>query len=195
MVETGSSQTESGKESAGSGKRVLDFLRYILTERDEEPKMKRLISVGAACLMGMTAVCGLAQPAGTGTSAASRFVGAWRLASLEQPGADGKLRKITCCGMLVYTNDGHMSVQVMERDPQIPAPLGSEQYSQGGYEASYGRYEADERTHTFTFHVEGALVRTLIGKDLPRSYEFSGKQLIVKSTRSDEHWRVVWERY
>ena len=47
----------------------------------------------------------------------------------------------------------------------------------------------------FTFHVEGALVRALIGKDLPRLYEFSGKQLIVKSTRTDEHWRVVWERY
>ncbi len=35
----------------------------------------------------------------------------------------------------------------------------------------------------------------LVGKDLPRAYEFAGKQLIVKSTRRDEHWRVVWERY
>ena len=57
--------------------------------------------------------------------------------------------------------------------------------------ASYGTYQVDERAHTFTFHVEGALVRSLVGKDLPRSYEFSGKQLIVKSTRADEHWRVA----
>jgi Lipocalin-like domain len=53
----------------------------------------------------------------------------------------------------------------------------------------------DENAHAFTFHVEGALVRTLIGKDLPRAYEFRGNQLIVKSTRADEHWRVAWERY
>jgi hypothetical protein len=38
-------------------------------------------------------------------------------------------------------------------------------------------------------------VRTLVGADLPRFYEFSGKQLIVKSTRPDEHWRAIWEHY
>jgi hypothetical protein len=43
--------------------------------------------------------------------------------------------------------------------------------------------------------VEGALVRALIGKDLLRAYEFSGNQIIVKSTREDEHWRVAWQRY
>jgi hypothetical protein len=86
-----------------------------------------------------------------------------------------------------------MSVQVMERDPQAQDPTGPEQYSQGGYEASFGTYQINESSHTFTFHVEGALVRTLIGKDLPRAFELSGKRLIVKSTRSDEHWRVVWE--
>jgi hypothetical protein len=68
------------------------------------------------------------------------------------------------------------------------------QYAQGGYEASFGRYEIDERAHAFTYHVEGALVRTLIGKDLTRVYELSGKQLIVKSASPNEHWRVAWER-
>jgi Lipocalin-like domain len=66
----------------------------------------------------------------------------------------------------------------MERNPQAQTPAGPEQYSQGGYEASFGTYEIDERTNTFTFHVEGALVRSLIGKDLPRAFEFSGKELI-----------------
>ena len=65
----------------------------------------------------------------------------------------------------------------------------------GGYEATFGTYEVDENAHTFTFHVEGALVRTLIGKDLPRSFEFSGKQLIVKSAQPEEHWKVTWEHY
>jgi hypothetical protein len=97
--------------------------------------------------------------------------------------------------MFVFTRDGHASVQVMERNPQPQAHAGPEQYSQGGYEATFGKYEIDKSAHTFTFHVEGALVRTLIGKDLPRSFEFSSKQLIVKSTRPDEHWKVTWEHY
>jgi hypothetical protein len=69
------------------------------------------------------------------------------------------------------------------------------QYAQGGYEASYGRYDVDERAQTWTFHVEGALVRSLVGKDLTRLYEFSGKQLIVKPSSPDELWRVAWDRY
>ena len=38
-----------------------------------------------------------------------------------------------------------------------------EHCSQGGYEASFGSDQNND-AHTFTFHVEGALVRTLIAK-------------------------------
>jgi Lipocalin-like domain len=124
-----------------------------------------------------------------------RFIGAWRLAWLEEEGADGNVHKADCTGLLVYTADGHMSVQVMYREPQAASAAGSVQYSQGGYEASYGTYSVDEGAHTFNYHVEGALVRTLIGKDLTRVYEFSGGQLIVKSSSPNEHWKVAWEHY
>ena len=87
-----------------------------------------------------------------------------------------------------------MSVQVMYRNWQTQGQAGPVQYAQGGYEASFGRYGIND-ARTFTFHVEGAMVRTLIGKDLPRVYEFSGNQLIVRSTDPTEHWRVTWERY
>jgi hypothetical protein len=150
--------------------------------------MKNMFAVAIVSLLLSVTAASSSQERGK----PGQFVGAWRLAWLEQPGADGKLHRIECCGMLVYSSDGHMSVQVME--PQAQAATGPEQYSQGGYEASYGTYKVQD-AHTFTFHVEGALVRSLVGKDLPRAYEFSGNQLIVKSTRADEHWRVAWERY
>jgi hypothetical protein len=160
--------------------------------------MKGLLSLGVAILfIGMTALtlCGHDR-SGSG-SIRDRFVGAWRLAWLEEQGADGKMHRADCTGLLVYTRDGHMSVQVMYRNPQANSPAASNaapvQYAQGGYEASFGTYEIDERSRTFTYHVEGALVRTLIGKDLPRAFELSGKQLIVKSTHPEEHWRVAWE--
>ena len=122
-----------------------------------------------------------------------RFVGAWRLAWLEEPGPDGKVHRADCTGLFVFTRDGYASVQVMYRNP-TGGDAGPVQYAQGGYEASYGRYDVDERAHAWTLHVEGAMVRSLVGKDLKRFYEFSGNQLIVTPSSADEHWRVAWER-
>jgi len=147
------------------------------------------------------AATGLASnPISAQQRAANQFTGTWHLISLEQPGPDGQLHPIDCSGLFIFTADGHLSVQVMDRNPPPQSPTTPQQnsqaqYSQGGYEASYGTYVVDEKTHTFTFHVEGALVRALIGKDLPRRYQFSGNRLIIQSTHPDEHWRVVWQRY
>jgi hypothetical protein len=157
--------------------------------------MKKLLSLGVVFLFVGTAAITL-YGSGGNEGIRDKFVGAWRLAWLEEEGPDGKIHRADCTGLLVYTRDGHMSVQVMYRnppaDPQPAAISAPVQYAQGGYEASFGTYEIDERAHTFTYHVEGALVRTLVGKDLPRAFELSGKQLIVKSTHPEEHWRVAW---
>jgi hypothetical protein len=39
-----------------------------------------------------------------------RFVGAWRLASLDEPDADGIVHRVERTGMLVFTREGRMSV-------------------------------------------------------------------------------------
>lgn len=119
----------------------------------------------------------------------NRLVGAWKLVSLEEPGADGKVRRADCTGMFVFTRNGKASVQVMYRTAQT-----GNAYAQNGYEASYGSYRLDSSS-TFTFHIDGALVRSLIGKDLKRGYEVSNNRSIVKPTGASEHWKVVWERY
>lgn len=124
-----------------------------------------------------------------------RFVGAWRLVWLEEPDADGKVHRADCTGMFVFTREGRASVQVMYGSPRAGTPSGPVQYVQGGYEASFGRYEVDEATRTFTYHVEGALVRSLVGKELVRSFEMSDRQLIVRSRDPSERWRVAWEHY
>lgn len=148
-----------------------------------------LLLNAVALLIGLTTMT-LAGSENANVGDRDRFIGAWRLAWLEEEGADGNVHKADCTGLLVYTPDGHMSVQVMYRNQQAGSS-----YAQGGYEASYGTYQIDESAHTFTFHVEGALVRALIGKDLTRAYEFSDNQLIVKSVNPNEHWKVAWEHY
>jgi hypothetical protein len=158
--------------------------------------MRKLLLLGVVFLfIGMTAMTLSGSQDRSGDEGIrGRFIGAWRLAWLEEEGADGKIHRADCTGLLVYTRDGHMSVQVMYQNPQAGTSAAAVQYAQGGYEASFGTYQVDEHTYTFTFHVEGALVRTLIGKDLTRVYDFSGDQLIVKSSSPKEHWRVAWER-
>lgn len=162
--------------------------------------MKKLVPLAVLFLLfGLARISSLrasrGQDRGGEQNIKERFIGAWRLAWLEEPDVEGKVHRADCTGMLVYTRDGHMSVQVMYRHPQTGAQAGPVQYAQGGYEASFGTYEIDESAHTFTIHVEGAMVRGLLGRDLPRAFEFSGSQLTVKSTDPNEHWRVAWERY
>ena len=126
-------------------------------------------------------------------TARDKLIGAWRLVSLESPGAEGKVNRITDVkGMLLYTRDGHMSVQLMY--PESGSSL-SNDYVKNGYEASFGSYDVDEGAHTVTHHVEGSITEGLVGKNLPRAYQFSDRHLIIKSTRPDEHWSVTWEHY
>lgn len=155
--------------------------------------MKKLL-LGALLLIAGIIIPASSNQARGKVITPDRFAGAWRLASLEEPDATGSIHKADCAGLLIFTPDGHISVQVMYRDPAPGNSAAPVQYAQGGYEASYGTYQINDN-QTFTFHVEGALVRSLMGKDLPRAYEFSGKQLIVKSPDPKEHWRVAWERF
>lgn len=122
-----------------------------------------------------------------------KLIGAWRLAWMEEPGSDGKAHRITDReGMLVYTRDGHMSVQLMF--PKSESGL-SNDYVRNGYEASFGSYEVSEEAHTVTHHVQGSITPGLVGKDLPRRFRFSDGRLIIESTRPDEHWAVAWQHY
>jgi hypothetical protein len=128
-------------------------------------------------------------------SAKEKLVGAWHMVSMEEQGADGKVtHHADRSGMLVLSADGHFSVQVMYPEA-ASAESASPVYAKGGYEATFGSYEIDEQAHTVTEHVQGSLVRTLVGKDLPRLYKLSDGRLRLRSARSDEHWSVTWEHY
>jgi len=170
--------------------------------------MKALLcwTVAPIVIFGLTGVS-LAQPAGKRNadpgsanessakegSAREKLMGAWRLAWMEEPRPDGKLNRVTDRkGMLLYTRDGHVSVQILF--PKSDSALSSD-YVQNGYEGSFGSYDVNEKAHTVTHHVEGSITRTLVGKDLTRVFQLSNGHLIIKSSRPDEHWSVTWEHY
>ena len=123
----------------------------------------------------VVAIAGFAQAQSAAKQAGDRekLIGAWHLARIDAPGPNGKSLPIPPPkGMLIYTRDGHMSVQLMY--PKS-ANAQSNEYVQDGYEASFGSYDLDEATHTLTHHVQGSVTRDLlVGKDLPRVYQFTG---------------------
>ncbi len=124
-----------------------------------------------------------------------RLVGAWHLEHIDSPGRDGKpTRTREPQGMLVYTRDGHMSVQLMyPKSANTP----SNEYVRLGYEASFGGYDVDEAKHILIHHVQGSNTRDLlVGKNLPRIYRFTADgKLIIRSARPDEYWSVTWKHY
>jgi Lipocalin-like domain len=96
--------------------------------------MKKLLLLRLMTLfVGVTTISGLMlssrQDRAGEEGIRNQLVGAWRLAWLEEAGADGKFYRADCTGLLVYTRDGHMSVQVMYRNPQAGTQAGPVQYA------------------------------------------------------------------
>jgi hypothetical protein len=98
----------------------------------EERNMKKLLSLGVLSLLVAMSTRSGSQERDVNQGIRDRFIGAWRLASLEEEGADGKAHRVDCTGLLVYTGDGHMSVQVMYQNQQAGTQGGPVQYAQGG---------------------------------------------------------------
>ena len=79
------------------------------------------LAVSCAAFFGTTVLFSGGQERGSKQEIHDRFIGAWRLAWLEESDADGTVHKADCTGLLVYTRDGHMSVQVTRRPVAKPA--------------------------------------------------------------------------
>ena len=155
----------------------------------------RRIVCGIGVFVAMTVSLAASGQTTKNDSAREKLIGAWHLVHIDSPEPDGKSASGPQPeGMLIYTQDGHMSVQLMY--PGSAETL-SNDYVLKGYEASFGSFDVDEATHTLTHHVQGSITRDLlIGKDLPRKFEFTPDgHLIIRSARADEHWFVTWAHY
>ena len=154
-------------------------------------RQRLAILAGAAMLCGMSGVRAAEQNnAGPG---GAKLIGAWHIVSMEEQGQDGSLQHhADRSGMMFFTADGHFSVQVMY--PESAAAAANPTYAKDGYEATFGSYTVDEQAHTISQHVQAALVRTLIGKDLTRLMQFfPDGHLTLRSVRSEVKWSVTWE--
>ena len=145
------------------------------------------------------------------------LMGVWELVSLQDHRPNGEIldwmgKKPS--GTLIYSPDGHMSVQIM-RDPHpvaapsiwssdgrdlLPSASASAiRYAYSGYYAYFGTWDIDEGKRTVTHHIRGSLRSVEVGADYVRPYEFSGDRLLLRSTVSpasgEQQLRVItWRR-
>jgi Lipocalin-like domain len=135
------------------------------------------------------------------------LVGTWRLVSWENRSADGTISYPLgrdAVGLIVYTDDGHMSVAIMRADRE---PFAAEDLLGGTskekaraaetYVSYSGRYvfRGDRVIH----HVELSLFPNWTGVEQERLVEVTGKRLILRTRPLvlggiEQSAHVVWER-
>ena len=135
------------------------------------------------------------------------LVGAWRLRSWENRSADGRVSYPLgrdAVGLIIYTEDGYLSVAIMRADREPFAAgdlLGGTSREKARAAETYvsytGRYEflGDSVIH----RIELSLFPNWSGVDQERLLELRGDRLTLETTPLmlggiEQSARVVWER-
>lgn len=123
---------------------------------------------------------------------ADKFVGAWRLISAEFTNEDGSPAASPYGaepqGILMYDAQGVMAAQLSQsgRKPFAVADRmkGTPEEVKAAfetYQAYWGRYKVDEREHTVTHLVTGALLPNWVGGEQKRHYTFQDGKLHLRT--------------
>jgi len=111
-----------------------------------------------------------------------RFVGTWRIVSIERRGPNGEILPIPRTGFLMYSPTGQMAVQLMQEGRQELAttqPSGDQvQATFPSYIAYFGTFTVNESEGTVTHHRQGHMNPDRID-DATRSYRLSGNRLTL----------------
>ena len=147
-----------------------------------------MVSIAAALAVSI-----MAQVKTTAQTDRERLVGTWHLVKIDSPTADGQPQPPTPIGLLIFTTDGYEAVQLMY--PKEASPLNNK-FVHDGYEASFGTFDVDEKTHILRYHPIASATRdAFVGTDeLLRPTFPDSKHLVMRPANAEEHWSVIWER-
>ena len=85
----------------------------------KRPRVLAIVFLSVTVLSGVALLGQQDRPA----SDRDRFIGAWRLAWMEETSPDGRVTRTTDrTGTLMYTRDGRMSVQIQFPESQASCP-------------------------------------------------------------------------
>lgn len=142
---------------------------------------------------------------------AEKFIGAWRLVSVEGNSPMRPVRYDHPTGLIIYDRSGWMSVQIVihgERKPFAKGVSGGtvEEKSEAfdTYLAYFGTYAVDSNAGTVTHHIADNSHPDSRGRDNARWFELQGENRIVliptedgkggSINRKDATYKLIWER-
>lgn len=142
---------------------------------------------------------------------ADKFVGAWRLVSIEGTDATFHFVYDHPTGVLIYDRSGWMSVEIDNkgaRKPFVKGPAGGTAEEKVGafdsYIAYYGHFTVDLKAQTVTHHLEDATPPNWRGINNVRWFEFQGNDHLLLIPREDGKggmidrknatFKLLWER-
>jgi hypothetical protein len=123
---------------------------------------------------------------------ADKFVGVWRLLSIEYRSDDGAIVESPFGaepqGTIMYDSLGNMAAQIASKDrPRFSSAdriAGSADEKKSAFEsyiAYFGRYLVDERERTVTHDVQQALFPNWTGSKQVRYYTFADRKLTLRT--------------
>ena len=140
-----------------------------------------------------------------------KLVGTWKLVSIEERDANGKLATPLDygpepIGLLMYDAAGHMSAHAIRRNrPQ----LGSDDVHRAtpeqakaafvGYNGYFGTYTVDEQAGLVIHHVQGSMIPNWEGSEQRRRFTLADNKLIleppeIQAAGEKRTRRLTWER-
>lgn len=140
---------------------------------------------------------GFSPPTGTGEDS-KRFVGTWRLVSIESTG--GVPYGANPIGLIYYDALGNMAVQIMPdrerpkwKQGEPPTPDQAKE-AITGYVAYFGTYTVDENARTVSHHRKGTINAAGVGVDLVRKYEFAPGDRLILTPVDNPATHLTWEQ-
>jgi hypothetical protein len=142
------------------------------------------------------------------SSVRNRFIGTWKLVAAQETLRDGTVRPYKELGphgqgYLIYSADGHMCAELMNRDrPRWGDPPTPDQKvaSVDGFVSYCGRFEIDAANHVMVHYPEVAWKPNYVGTKQSRPYTFEGGHLVYSAKTSRDgapevvQWRIEWEK-
>lgn len=120
----------------------------------------------------------------------SEFQGGWSLQRFDKIGANGEVEQPLGSrpnGMISYTADGAMSVQLLSGDGNVSRGIDA-------ISCYSGRYDVDAESGIVRHHVESASVEGLPGTVQKRNFRFAGDRLILSTVLDGSHFELEWKK-
>ena len=144
----------------------------------------------------------------------AKLAGAWEMVEEQEIDSKGSVvaRDRDVVGMLVYTPEGRMAVQIMYKHGRPTVSTTNDVESMGlgmghvrwgaegaqaaidTYDAYFGTYVVDAQRNRVTHRVIGELRPPGMGANYERQFEFRNDELWLSSPDPAQHWRIVWRR-